>query len=113
MQPLENVADVTVGVYEAILDAICDGRLAQGQRLIEGDMAQRLGVSRLPVHQALKQLHREGFLAETGRRGLVVAEIDGTFAREIYELRAALDSAAAVTAAERATAAESKAARSS
>ncbi len=106
MQPLLNPPEVTEAAYEAILDAICDGSLQPGQRLIEGDLAQRLGVSRLPVHQALKQLRREGFLIDAGRRGLAVAAIDCDFAREIYELRAALDSAAAVWAARRASTAD-------
>jgi DNA-binding GntR family transcriptional regulator len=96
MQPLQINPDVTGSVYEAILDAICDGRLEPGQRLVEGDMATRLGTSRLPVHQALKQLHREGFLVATGKRGLSVAAIDARMAHEVYELRAALDGAAAV-----------------
>ena len=99
MQVLENSADVAETVYEAILDAICDGSLGPGQRLVEGDLAQRLGVSRLPVHQALKQLNREGFLVGAGRRGLSVAAIDGRFALEVYELRAALDTASAEQAA--------------
>lgn len=99
MQPLQINPDVTGSVYEAILDAICDGSLEPGQRLVEGELALRLGTSRLPVHQALKQLHREGFLVMSGKRGLSVAAIDARMALEVYELRAALDSAAAVSAA--------------
>ena len=104
MQPLLNTPAVTESVYEAILDAICDGSLEPGQRLIEGDLATRLGVSRLPVHQALKQLRREGFLIDAGRRGVSVAAIDWGMTLEVYELRAALDGAAAVSAAKRASA---------
>ena len=106
MQPLQISLDVTASVYDAILDAICDGSLEPGQRLVEGDLAARLGTSRLPVHQALKQLHKEGFLVMTGKRGLSVAAIDARMALEVYELRAALDSAAAVTAAHNATPAD-------
>ena len=106
MHPLLNPPDVTEAVHAAILDAICDGTLQPGQRLIEGELAQKLGVSRLPVHQALKQLRREGFLTEAGRRGLSVAAVDATFAREVYELRAALDGAAAVAAARHASPAD-------
>lgn len=106
MQPLLNPPDVTQAVHDSILDAICDGSLEPGQRLVEGTLADRLGVSRLPVHQALKQLHREGFLTEAGRRGLSVSAIDGGLAREVYELRAALDTAAAAAAAGNASAAD-------
>ncbi len=45
MQPLQINPDVTGSVYEAILDAICDGRLEPGQRLVEGEVAVRLGTS--------------------------------------------------------------------
>lgn len=106
MQPLQNTADVTDAVYETILDGICDGSLEPGQRLVEGEMAARLGTSRLPVHQAMKQLQKEGFLVLAGRRGLSVAAIDARMALEVYELRAALDGAAAVTAATNATPAD-------
>ncbi len=93
-------------VYEAIRDAICDGILQPDERVVQDELAQRLGVSRQPVHQALQQLKREGFLTETGRRGLVVAPLDLDFARQVYELRAALDGPAAVAAAAHATPAD-------
>jgi DNA-binding GntR family transcriptional regulator len=86
-------------VYEAIREAICDGVLQPDERIVQDELAQRLGVSRQPVHQALQQLRKEGFLVETGRRGLVVAPLDADFARQIYELRAALDGPAATAAA--------------
>ena len=66
---------------------------------MQDELAQRLGVSRQPVHQALQQLRKDGFLIETGRRGLVVAPLDPAFARQVYELRAALDGPAAAAAA--------------
>jgi DNA-binding GntR family transcriptional regulator len=71
--------------------------------VVQDELAQRLGVSRQPVNQALQQLKREGFLTETGRRGLVVAPFDLDFARQVYELRAALDAPAAIAAAQHAT----------
>jgi DNA-binding GntR family transcriptional regulator len=86
-------------VYEAIRDAICDGVLQPDERVVQDELAQRLGVSRQPVHQALQQLRKDGFLVEAGRRGLVVAPLDMDFARQVYELRAALDGPAAVAAA--------------
>lgn len=102
MQPVQINPDVTDTVYNTILDAICDGSLEPGQRLVEGDLAARLGTSRLPVHQALKQLQKEGFLTLPGKRGLSVAAIDARTAIEVYELRAALDTAAAISAAQNA-----------
>lgn len=81
--------------YSAILDDICTGRLAPGERVVQDELAERLAVSRQPVLQALLLLKRQGFLHEAGRRGLMVAPIDPVFTAHLYELRSALDGAAA------------------
>ncbi|MFO1024248.1 MAG: GntR family transcriptional regulator [Acetobacteraceae bacterium] len=99
MQPITAGPQIGESVYQTIRDAICDGLLAPDERVVQDELAQRLGVSRQPVHQALQQLRKEGFLTETGRRGLVVAPLDPAFARQVYELRAALDGPAAAAAA--------------
>ncbi len=104
MLRIEPGLSVAQRVYETIRDAICVGDFAAGERLAEDALARRLDVSRQPVHQALQQLHREGFLRETGRRGLVVAPISIELAEHVYDLRAALDATAAARAAERASA---------
>ena len=87
--------------YEAILEAICSGRLAAGERLNQDALAARLGISRQPVGQALSVLKAQGFVRDTGRRGLIVAPLEREFFRAIYELREALDSLAASLAAQR------------
>jgi DNA-binding GntR family transcriptional regulator len=87
--------------YGAILDEICTGRLAPGQRVIQDELAERLAVSRQPVLQALLLLKRQGFLHEAGRRGLMVAPIEPVFTAHLYELRTALDGVAAHCAARR------------
>lgn len=91
-------------VYASIRDAICSGTFEPGARMAEDALARRINVSRQPVHQALQQLHREGFLTETGRRGLVVAPLNIELAVHVYDLRAALDAQAAMRAAEHADA---------
>ncbi len=98
-------------VYAAILDDICTGRLEPGQRLVQDELAERLAVSRQPVLQALLLLKRQGFLHETGRRGLIVAPVDPVFTAHLYELRSALDGVAAHGAARRHTAASAAAGR--
>lgn len=85
--------------YRAILNAICDGTLPPGERVTQEGIAQRLGVSRQPVGQALALLKSQGFLKETGRRGLVVAHLDPVFFKAIYELRSAIEPMAARLAA--------------
>ena len=101
MQSLTPSQTLQEQTYRAVLDAICDGTLAPGERLTQEGVAERLSVSRQPVAQALALLKTQGFVQETGRRGLVVAEIDPDFYRSIYELRAALDPLSARLAAGR------------
>ncbi|HLI11360.1 MAG TPA: GntR family transcriptional regulator [Alphaproteobacteria bacterium] len=88
-------------VYHAILDAICDGELAPGQRVTQDELAARLQVSRQPVLQALLLLRAQGFVRDTGRRGAVIAALDPAFIAHLYELRSALDGAACRGAARR------------
>jgi DNA-binding GntR family transcriptional regulator len=99
---LAPTPQITDTVYETLREAICDGVLAPDTRLIQDELAERLGTSRQPVHLALQQLRKDGFVVDTGRRGLVVAPLDRAFAAELYEMRAALDAATAVAAARRA-----------
>lgn len=102
MEGLPKKASVLDSVYTAIRDAICDGELAPGARVTQDDIAERLGVSRQPVVQALVLLKSQGFFREAGRRGLVVSPVTVDLVRDIYQLRGALDETAARLAAERA-----------
>ena len=98
LTPPETLLEQT---YRAILNAICDGRLAPGERLTQEHIAELLKVSRQPVAQALTLLKNQGFVKETGRRGLIVAHLDPVFFKAIYELRSAIDPMAARLAAQR------------
>jgi DNA-binding GntR family transcriptional regulator len=89
--------------YDAILAAICDGRLPAGTRLHQEELADRLHVSRQPVGQAVSILKSQGFLRDSGRRGLMVTPLEREFFRAIYQLREALDPMAARLAATRCT----------
>lgn len=94
MKHLAIQAPLVDRVYRAILDAICDGQLPPGERITQDQLAEKLNVSRQPVLQALLLLRKQGFVRETGRRGLVVADLDPQFIGQLYEVRAALDGAA-------------------
>jgi DNA-binding GntR family transcriptional regulator len=85
---------LTDRTYDAILDAISSGELPAGTRINQDDLAARLNVSRQPVVQALALLKVQGFVRESGRRGVVVAPLDTDFISHLYELRSALDGAA-------------------
>jgi DNA-binding GntR family transcriptional regulator len=106
MRQINQNQPVTEAVLDALREAICTGSLQPGARLIQNDVAQQLGVSRLPVHEALQQLKQEGFVTETGRRGLVVSPIEPDFLMQLFELRAALDRTAAINAARASRAAD-------
>ncbi len=89
--------------YRAILDAICDGVLAPGERLTQEGIAKKLAVSRQPVNQALMLLKQQKFVCDAGRRGLMVAPLDREFVRWIYELRLGIEPIGAALAARHAS----------
>lgn len=88
--------------HDAIVEAICAGKLAPGEPLRQERLADMLGVSRQPIHEALALLTRQGLVANHGRRGVCVAPLDAAFVRQLYDVRGALDSLAAREAARRA-----------
>ena len=101
MIPLEPAPNLTEQVYTRILEAITDRTLLPGQRITQNELAERLGVSRQPVSHALHLLHRQGLLAESGRRGFEVTQVDPLRIRQLYEVRGAIDALAARLAAGR------------
>lgn len=93
--PLEPPASLAVSVTDAIRERILGGSFAPGDRLVEAEIARQLGISRGPVREALAHLRAEGLAYDEPRRGSFVAELSPSDIREIYELRAALESRAA------------------
>jgi DNA-binding GntR family transcriptional regulator len=88
--------------YVALLDAIVSGELAPGERYTQDALAERLGVSRQPVLQALLLLRSQGLVKdEPGRRGVEVAPLTAAFIQHLYAVRGALDALAARSAAHR------------
>jgi DNA-binding GntR family transcriptional regulator len=90
-------------VYAALRDEIRDGRLQPGDRLLETEIAERLGVSRTPVREALKRLESDGVVSFGQPRGLTVTKPSYAQILELYAMREVLEGAAARFAAERAT----------
>lgn len=91
MEALVNQKTLLEQVYAALLDAISDGTLKPGERLTQQSVADRLNVSRQPIHNALQLLKSQGFVSETGRRGLVVAALDPKLLEAIYQFRSAIE----------------------
>jgi DNA-binding GntR family transcriptional regulator len=89
-------------VYQKLRELIIDGRLAPGTRVIETDVAERLGVSRTPVRGALQRLQQEGFVVDSPtlrQNRPTVAPLTRDDARELFELVGALEGLAAYRAA--------------
>jgi len=90
-------------VYESLRESIRSGRLPPGERLRETDIAERLGVSRTPVREALRRLQSDGLVTFAPWRGMTVAALDLGQLEELYDMREVLESAAARFAATNAT----------
>lgn len=88
-------------VYEEVQRRIVDGRLQQGERIYEDQLAAELDVSRNPVREALQALEAEGFVELEPRRGARVAVISIERANELFEMREALEGMMARLAAQR------------
>ncbi len=91
--------------YTLILDAIDTGVYRPGDRLVESELADRFGVSRTPIREALQRLETQSLLARDGR-SLIVASLDHNQLSELYVVRAELEGLAARLAARHATAEE-------
>jgi DNA-binding GntR family transcriptional regulator len=102
MTPLDLSPNLIDQVYERILAGITDRTLPPGHRIRQNELAERLGVSRQPVSHALHLLHRQGLVAESGRKGFEVTRLDPRRIRQLYEVRGAIDGLAAQLAAARA-----------
>ncbi|WP_425092536.1 GntR family transcriptional regulator [Tropicimonas sp. S265A] len=93
--------------YDMILEAIDVGVYKPGDRLVESDLADRFGVSRTPIREALQRLETQSLLARDGR-SLIVASLDHNEMAELYVVRAELEGLAARLAARHAAVEEIK-----
>ena len=88
--------------YTLILDAIDTGVYRPGDRLVESELAERFGVSRTPIREALQRLETQSLLERDGR-SLIVAALDHNQMAELYVVRRELEGLAARLAAKHAT----------
>jgi len=88
--------------YRLILEAIDSHVYKPGDRLVESDLAERFGVSRTPIREALQRLETQSLLTRDGR-SLIVASLDHTQMAELYVVRGELEGLAARLAARHAT----------
>lgn len=100
---LENYKPLRELVFQALKEAIIGGELKPGERLMEVQLAEEMGVSRTPVREAIRKLELEGLVVMIPRKGAYVSDITIKDAAEFFEIRWALEGLAAALAAERIT----------
>jgi DNA-binding GntR family transcriptional regulator len=93
---------MTDWVCDELREAIVNLRLRPGEPLREAALAEKLGVSKTPLREAFARLEQEGLVETTSFKGAVVTGYSERDLKEIYELRALLEGAAARSAAEHA-----------
>ncbi len=99
VKPVSQPPDLVNQVYISLRDAICEGQLVPGERLNQDQLAVQLQVSRQPVGQAIQLLKSQGFVRDTGRRGVEISQLSIEQITGLYQIRAALDGLAAREAA--------------
>ena len=78
-------------VYNTLRQAILRGELKPGERLMEIQLANKLGVSRTPIREAMRKLELDGLVIMTPRKGAEVADITEKSLRDVLEVRKALE----------------------
>ena len=81
-------------VFKALRDAIVSGRYKPGQRLNESQLAREFSISRIPIREALMQLHEHGLVMSHERRGMFVTALSDENVQRINSLRLVLESEA-------------------
>lgn len=95
-----SVQTVQKAVVDHLRGLILSGQLMPGQRLVQGELSDQLGVSRTPVREALHILAHEGLVTLSSYKGAAVAKFSGDELVELYSVRIALESYACMLAAE-------------
>jgi len=100
LKALPATPNLVEQVRSAILDEVASGKFRPGERIIQEQIAQALGVSRQPVQQALALLRNQGVLLDAPGRGLIVTPLDPDYVQQMYDVRAVIEGLASRRAAE-------------
>ncbi len=90
-------------VFDHLKNEIIEGRLSSGERLMEVSIAEKLGVSRTPVREAIRKLEKEGFVVIQSRKGAYVSDTTPKDMRDVFEIRRVLEGFATELAAKNMT----------
>lgn len=104
--PINDFLPLRDVVFNTLRQAILTGELKPGERLMEIHLANKLGVSRTPIREAIRKLELEGLVTMIPRRGAEVAQITGKSLQDVLEVRRSLDALCAELACERISDAE-------
>jgi DNA-binding GntR family transcriptional regulator len=95
--------DLSQQAYEKIKSLIISNKLKPGEKIVQEKLANRLGISRMPLHKAFQQLENELLIERIPRKGLFVRKINIRDIMEAFECRAGLESVAAISVAKNIT----------
>lgn len=91
---VSNIRPIREMIYESIRQAIFEGELNPGDRLVEKELAEKMRVSRTPIREALRKLETEGLIRHVPRKGVVVKGFSPEDIIEIYSIRQSLEALA-------------------
>ncbi|MDQ0269692.1 GntR family transcriptional regulator [Cytobacillus purgationiresistens] len=97
---LDNRDTLHLKVCNVIREAIIKGQFKPGERLKQSDLAEKLGVSRMPIREALRKLETEGLITLVPHKGAIVKTIKHEDIKEVYALRAELEKMALLQSAD-------------
>ena len=100
---IQNHKPLREMVYEELKMQILKGAIIPGTRMMEGELAEEMGVSRTPIREAIRKLEKEGLVTIAPRRGAYASMISTEDMVEILEVRQDLEGLAAYFAADRMT----------
>jgi DNA-binding GntR family transcriptional regulator len=89
--PMELRSTLRKDVAEVLRQAIIDGSLPSGAELNQAQIAEKLGISRGPVREALGQLEQEGLIRNVPYKGVYVTELTDKYIEELYSIRSVLE----------------------
>jgi len=98
---LNNYKPLREVIFETLRQAIIMGELKPGERIMEIQFAEKMGVSRTPVREAIRKLELEGLVTMLPRKGAHVAELSEKDIKDVLEIRSSLDGLATSLAAQR------------
>jgi DNA-binding GntR family transcriptional regulator len=89
--PQPKRTSLSESVADTIAEAIATRIIVPGERIVEATLVEKLGVSRVPIREALKVLHAQGIISGVGHKGYRIAAFDPKVAQQVMEVRLSLE----------------------